>query len=73
MNCLADLAAQDTPETRQAVIGGKVEDWATESLLAAREAYRVPETEEQLKSEAVRRLPQRRPAGLASAPVSGAC
>jgi hypothetical protein len=27
-----------------------VEDWATESLLAAREAYRVPETGERLKS-----------------------
>jgi hypothetical protein len=29
---------------------GMVEDWATQSLLAAREAYRVPETGERLKS-----------------------
>jgi hypothetical protein len=47
---LADLAALDTPEARQAAMRGTVEDWATESLLAAREAYRVPETGERLKS-----------------------
>jgi len=29
--------------------GGKVEDWATESLLAARAAYQVPETGQWLK------------------------
>jgi S1/P1 Nuclease len=29
---------------------GSVEDWATESLLAAREAYREPATGERIKS-----------------------
>ncbi len=29
---------------------GTVEDWATESLLAARQAYHVPETGRRLKS-----------------------
>ena len=29
---------------------GTVEDWATESLLAARQAYQVPETGKRLKS-----------------------
>src|SRR3954451_2420292 len=47
---LTDLAPLDTPEARQAAMRGTVEDWATESLLAAREAYRVPETGERLKS-----------------------
>ena len=28
---------------------GSVEDWATESLLAARQAYQVPETRKRLK------------------------
>ena len=41
---LADLAELDTPENRDAAMKGKVEDWATESLRAARAAYRVPET-----------------------------
>jgi hypothetical protein len=35
---LADLIAMDTPEARQQAQAGSVEDWATESLLAAREA-----------------------------------
>jgi S1/P1 Nuclease len=41
---LTDLAALDTPEARDAAMKGTVEDWATESLLAARQAYQVPET-----------------------------
>jgi hypothetical protein len=36
---LADLAAMDTPESRAKALSGSVEDWATESLLAARGAY----------------------------------
>ena len=47
---LADLAALDTPEARQEAMKGTVEDWATESLLAARQAYQVPETGNRLKS-----------------------
>ena len=46
---LADLAPLDTPENREAAMKGSVEDWATESLLAAREAYRVPETGMRIK------------------------
>ena len=41
---LADLGQLDTPEARAAAMKGTVEDWATESLLAARQAYQVPET-----------------------------
>ena len=47
---MADLAALDTPEARQEAMKGTVEDWATESLLAARQAYQVPETGKRLKS-----------------------
>jgi hypothetical protein len=47
---LKDLAALDTPEARDAAMKGSVEDWATESLLAARQAYQVPETGIRLKS-----------------------
>jgi nuclease S1 len=47
---LADLAALDTPEAADAAMKGTVEDWATESLLAARQAYQVPETGTRLKS-----------------------
>jgi len=39
----------DTPENREAAMRGTVEDWATESLLAARAAYQVPETGKRLK------------------------
>lgn len=35
---LANLGQLDTPENRQAAMKGTVEDWATESLLAARQA-----------------------------------
>ena len=41
---LADLGQLDTPEARQEAMKGTVEDWATESLLAAKQAYQVPET-----------------------------
>jgi hypothetical protein len=43
-------AALDTPEARQISVKGTVEDWATESLLAARQAYQVPETGKRLRS-----------------------
>jgi hypothetical protein len=46
---LTDLAALDTAGNRASWIGGTVEDWATESLLAARQAYQVPETGQRLK------------------------
>jgi hypothetical protein len=46
---LAELAALDTPEARAVAMRGTVEDWATESLLAARQAYQVPETGKRLK------------------------
>jgi nuclease S1 len=47
---LKDLAALETAETREGAKRGTVEDWATESLLAARQAYRVPQTGMRLKS-----------------------
>jgi nuclease S1 len=47
---LNDLAALDTTEARQEAMKGTVEEWATESLLAARRAYQVPETGMRLKS-----------------------
>ena len=46
---LTELTAMDTPEGRQEAMKGTVEDWATESLLAARQAYQVPETGKRLK------------------------
>ncbi len=44
-----DLVAIETPEARQKAQGGSVEDWATESLLAAREAYQDPATGQRIK------------------------
>jgi hypothetical protein len=41
---LADLNAMDRPEARAQALAGAVEDWATESLLAARVAYQDPTT-----------------------------
>lgn len=38
------LARMDTHEARARVMSGRVEDWATESLRAAREAYKNPAT-----------------------------
>jgi hypothetical protein len=46
----AALAALDTAENRAAWTKGAVEDWATESLVAARAAYLIPGTEERIKS-----------------------
>jgi hypothetical protein len=39
----------DTSEAHSAAIGGTVEDWATESLLAARQAYQDPATGRRIK------------------------
>jgi hypothetical protein len=47
---LKDLAVLDTPPAREKAMKGTIEDWATESLLAARQAYVVPETGKRLKS-----------------------
>jgi nuclease S1 len=46
---LADLGQLDTPEARSAAMKGTVEDWATESLLAARQAYQDPVTGKRIK------------------------
>jgi hypothetical protein len=46
---IAYLEALDNPEAREAAGRGTIEDWATESLLAARQAYQVPETGQRLK------------------------
>jgi hypothetical protein len=47
---LTDLAALETAENRAAWMKGTVEDWATESLLAARDAYVVPGSDQRIKS-----------------------
>jgi hypothetical protein len=47
---LNDLVSLDTPENRTAWMSGTPEDWATESLLAAREAYQDPQTGKRIKS-----------------------
>jgi S1/P1 Nuclease len=41
---MTDLAALDSPVARQDAMKGTLEDWATESLLGARQAYHVPES-----------------------------
>jgi hypothetical protein len=46
---LADVAELDSPDKRKEANRGTVEDWATESLLLASAAYRVPETGQRLK------------------------
>ena len=46
---LTELAELDTDKNRAAWMGGTVEDWATESLLAARAAYLVPGTDTRIK------------------------
>jgi hypothetical protein len=46
---LADLSQLDTDQNRPGWMAGTVEEWATESLLAARAAYLVPGTEQRLK------------------------
>jgi hypothetical protein len=47
---LSDLAELNTADNRAAWMSGTVEEWATESLLAAREAYLIPGTDQRLKS-----------------------
>ncbi len=47
---LKDLATLDSPEARQEAMKGAVEDWATESLFAAREAYQDPRTGKRITS-----------------------
>jgi hypothetical protein len=44
------LAADITDEQAKTWAEGTVEDWATESLLAARKAYRVPGSDDRLKA-----------------------
>ena len=46
---LAELAELDTPEARAMAMRGTVEEWATESLTAARGAYLVPTTGQRIK------------------------
>jgi hypothetical protein len=46
---LADLIATDTDEVRGKAQTGSVEDWATESLLAARQAYQNTATGQRIK------------------------
>jgi hypothetical protein len=46
------LTAIDTPENRAASMRGSIEDWATESLLAARQAYQDPATGMRIKTGA---------------------
>jgi nuclease S1 len=47
---LKDLAVLDTPPAREKATKGTIEDWATESLMASRQAYVIPETGKRLKS-----------------------
>jgi hypothetical protein len=47
---LDNLAELDTAEHRAACMTGTVEEWATESRLAAREAYLIPGTDRRLNS-----------------------
>jgi S1/P1 Nuclease len=47
---LNDLPELDTKPIRTAAMFGTPETWATESLLAARQAYQVPETGQRMKS-----------------------
>jgi hypothetical protein len=46
---LANLGQLETPEARAAAMKGTVEDWATESLLTASQAYQVAEPGTRLK------------------------
>jgi len=47
---LTELAELDTGENQAKWMAGTVEDWATESLRAARDAYLIPGTDQRLKS-----------------------
>jgi hypothetical protein len=46
---LADLVAMDADESRVPAQAGTVEDWATESLMAARQAYQDPRTGQRIR------------------------
>jgi hypothetical protein len=48
---LHDLVHLDTPRAQQEAMNGAVEDWATQSLIAARQAYCVLETSNRLRSD----------------------
>ncbi len=47
---IGDLEELATADNTAKWTAGTVEDWATESLLAAREAYRIPGTDRRIKS-----------------------
>lgn len=47
---MAEIGSLDTTDNRTTAMTGPVEDWATESLIAARLAYRVPGTTERIES-----------------------
>jgi hypothetical protein len=46
---MENLTAMDTPEARAKAMAGSVEDWASESLLAVRQAYQDPKTGQRIK------------------------
>jgi hypothetical protein len=46
---LRDLRTLDTEKAREDAAKGSVEEWATESLLATREAYQNPQTGQRIK------------------------
>jgi len=47
---LAGLSAMDTSQARAKAMSGTVNDWATESLLAAQRAYQDPATGQRIKA-----------------------
>ncbi len=53
---LKELTVLPSAQSEDNVAQGTVEDWATESLLAAREAYQDPMTGQRIKSGAKRGL-----------------
>ncbi len=63
----------DTDRARSQAQRGIVEEWATESLLAAKQAYQDPATGQrhQIRSEAGRRLPEGQPTRRETAALSG--
>jgi hypothetical protein len=50
---LAELVAMDDPVDRAVAMAGTVEEWATESLVAARQAYQDPATRRRIEPGAV--------------------
>ena len=67
---LAELVAMDTDASRKTAQAGAVEDWATESLLAARQAYQDPATGRRITPGTRLGTRTRRPA---CRPRSGGC